>query len=96
MMTKSLLDSGMPINEMNAIRKHVSQVSGGKLGLSAVENGNHKEDSPYIIGAECFSFVISDVIGDDLSTIGSGPTVYDPTTYAEVFSFHEPTNLAGI
>jgi len=65
--TSSLLQSGAPIQDINTVRKHLSTVKGGKLALAA--------------GARpMFNFIVSDVVGDDLSVIGSGPTVPDPTT----------------
>eukprot|EP01127_Copromyxa_protea_P004123 TRINITY_DN1396_c0_g1_i3.p1 TRINITY_DN1396_c0_g1~~TRINITY_DN1396_c0_g1_i3.p1 ORF type:complete len:340 (+),score=50.77 TRINITY_DN1396_c0_g1_i3:201-1220(+) len=81
-MTKVLLSSGISIGDINTIRKHVSGVNGGRLGLAAVKRG-----------ATCITFIISDVIGDDLSTIGSGPTVYDPTTIADVLEICHGNNI---
>ncbi len=66
----ALLNSGAPIEAMNCIRKHLSKIKGGRL---AAASG----------GAPVHTMVISDVVGDDLSTIASGPTVPDPTTYAD-------------
>jgi len=63
-----LLTAGVPIGPANAVRKHVTQVGGGQLAQAA-----HPGD----VGA----LVVSDVVGDDLATIASGPTVPDPTTY---------------
>jgi glycerate 2-kinase len=69
-LTTALLKSGANIVEMNAVRKHLSTISGGRLAQAA---------SP----ARVFTLGISDVPGDDPSTIGSGPTVPDPTTLAD-------------
>ena len=69
-LTRQLLRSGAPIDEMNAVRKHLSYIKGGRLTLAA-------RATPMI------TLAISDVIGDDPATIGSGPTVGDPTTLAE-------------
>ncbi|MDG7007717.1 MAG: glycerate kinase [Nitrososphaerota archaeon] len=66
--TDLLLKAGAKIGEINCVRKHLSQVAGGRL----VERTR---------GAKVISFVVSDVVGDDLSTIASGPTVPDPTTF---------------
>ena len=65
-----LVHSGASINDINVVRKHLSAVKGG--GLLAAANG-----------ARLCTLVISDVIGDDLSTIGSGPTVADPSTFQD-------------
>ena len=64
-----LLRSGATIQEINAVRKHLSLIKGGRLA-AATE-------------AEIIGLILSDVIGDDLGSIGSGPTAPDPTTYAD-------------
>lgn len=69
-LTSALLKSGANIVEMNAVRKHLSTIAGGRLAAAA---------SP----ARVLTLAISDVPGDDPSTIGSGPTVPDPTTLAD-------------
>ncbi|MCJ8521419.1 hydroxypyruvate reductase [Pseudorhizobium tarimense] len=66
-----LLESGANIREMNAIRKHLSRIKGGRLALAARP-------------ARVVSLVISDVPGDDPSDIASGPTVRDDTTVETV------------
>jgi glycerate 2-kinase len=66
-LNRALLESGAPIGEMNAVRKHLSAFSGGRLAAAA-----HP--------ARLIALAISDVAGDDPSTIASGPTVPDPTT----------------
>lgn len=68
--TALLLRAGATIHELNAVRKHLSRLKGGGLARAA---------SPARVAA----LVLSDVVGDDLSTIASGPTAPDPTTYAE-------------
>jgi hydroxypyruvate reductase len=68
--TELLLRSGADIRELNAIRKHLSRVKGGRLA---------EKMAP----ASILGLVVSDVIGDDLSAIGSGPAVADPTTFAD-------------
>ena len=67
--TNVLLKSGATIQEFNCIRKHLSKIKGGKL----VEN----------MKCEGISLVMSDVEGDDLSSIASGTTYMDDTTYAD-------------
>jgi glycerate 2-kinase len=69
-LTKVLLKSGADITEMNTVRKHLSGVKGGQLARAA---------SP----AKVMSLIVSDVVGDDLTSIASGPTVPDPSTFAE-------------
>jgi glycerate 2-kinase len=66
----SLLRSGATIVEMNCVRKHLSAIKGGRLAAAA-----HP--------AHVVTYLISDVPGDDPSVIASGPTVTDPTTFAE-------------
>ena len=68
--TKQLLACGATINEVNCVRKHLSAVKGGRLAAAF---------SP----ATVLTLVLSDVIGDDLDAIASGPTVPDPTTFAD-------------
>ncbi len=67
---RALLNSGAPISQMNCVRKHLSAIKGGRLAAAA-----HP--------ARVVSLVISDVPGDDLAAVGSGPTVADPTTFAQ-------------
>ena len=68
--TGALLRSGAAIGEINAVRKHLSAIKGGRLGAAC-----HP--------ARVVSLLISDVPGDDPAVIGSGPTVPDPTTFAD-------------
>ncbi len=70
-LSRDLLRSGAAIGEMNAVRKHLSTLKGGGLARLA---------APAAVAA----LLLSDVVGDDPSTIGSGPTVPDPTTLADV------------
>ncbi|MES9994237.1 MAG: glycerate kinase [Candidatus Thiodiazotropha sp.] len=70
---KQLLRSGANISEMNCVRKHLSAIKGGRLAAAA---------SP----AQSVTLLISDVPGDDPSIIASGPTVADPTTFADALS----------
>ena len=68
--TRLLLHCGATIHEFNCVRKHISQLKGGQLARSAFP-------------ARMLTLILSDVIGDDLDVIGSGPTVPDPSTYAD-------------
>lgn len=68
--TRALLRSGASIDEINAVRKHLSRIKGGRLARCAAP-------------ATILTLAISDVPRDDPSTIASGPTVPDPTTLAE-------------
>ena len=68
--TRALLRSGAAIGEMNALRKHLSRIKGGRLAQRAYP-------------AKVVTRAISDVPGDDPAVIGSGPTVPDPTTLAD-------------
>ena len=78
--TRLLLHSGATINELNAVRKHLSRVSGGQLARAA---------SP----ARVLSFILSDVIASPLDVIASGPTAPDPTTYVEALEIIERYGL---
>ncbi len=71
--TRLLLQRGATIRELNAVRKHLSRLKGGGLARAAR-------------GARIVTLLLSDVVGDDLSTIASGPTVPDPTTFAEALA----------
>ena len=68
--TDALLESGASIDEINAVRKHCSAIKGGQLARAATP-------------ATVVTLAISDVVGDDPSVIGSGPTVLDPSTFAD-------------
>jgi glycerate 2-kinase len=63
-----LIRSGASIQEINAVRKHISEIKGGQLAKAAAH-------------LNCLVLVISDVISDDLATIGSGPFYPDDTTF---------------
>jgi glycerate 2-kinase len=71
--TKALLRSGATIHEMNCVRKHLSAIKGGRLGAAAAP-------------ARVVTLAISDVPGDDISVIASGPTVADPSTREEALA----------
>jgi len=66
--TALLLSSGADIEEINCVRKHISQIAGGRL----VER---------VSGAEAISLIVSDVVGNNPASVASGPTVPDPTTF---------------
>jgi hydroxypyruvate reductase len=68
--TRLLLEAGATINELNAVRKHLSRLKGGQLARAAAP-------------APVVALLLSDVVGDPLDVIASGPTVPDPTTFAD-------------
>lgn len=68
--TKLLLRTSATINEINTVRKHLSAVKGGRLAEHAK-------------GKQFLSLYLSDVVGNDLSTVASGPTVADKTTFSQ-------------
>ncbi|RLI35276.1 glycerate kinase [Candidatus Bathyarchaeota archaeon] len=68
--TRLLLRSGAPIQAVNTVRKHLSGIKGGRMALKAYP-------------AMLLALIISDVVGDRLDFIASGPTVPDPTTYKD-------------
>jgi hydroxypyruvate reductase len=78
--TQLLLRGGATIQQINAIRKHLDTIKGG--GLARLAHG-----------APIVSLVLSDVIGDDLSVIASGPTVPDPSTFADAWRAVEQFDL---
>ena len=84
---KALLKSGANISEMNCVRKHLSAIKGGRLAAACAP-------------AQVVSLVISDVPGDDPSVVASGPTVADPTTFADALAIlnkylHGSTRVSG-
>ena len=79
--TTALLESGATIDEINAVRKHLSAIKGGRLAAAA---------APATVRA----IVLSDVVGNDLATIGSGPFAPDPTTYADALAVLEQYDLS--
>jgi len=79
-LTGSLLGCGATINEINCLRKHLDRVKGGRLaGL--------------IYPAHLATLILSDVIGNPLDVIASGPTVADPTTYNDAFEILQKYQL---
>ena len=77
---RQLIACGADIRAMNTVRKHLSRLKGG--GLARLTH-----PSPLI------SLILSDVVGDDLSTIGSGPTVPDPTTFHDAWTIVEDFHI---
>jgi len=69
-LTSLLLASGATINEVNSVRKHVSGIKGGRLAQAAFP-------------ARVVSLILSDVVGDPVDSIASGPTAPDPSTFAQ-------------
>jgi hydroxypyruvate reductase len=78
--TQFLLDCGADIKEINTVRKHISMIKGGWLAKWAYPST--------VIG-----FILSDVVGDQLDVIGSGPTVPDSSTFGEAFEILKKYNL---
>jgi glycerate 2-kinase len=79
-LTQALLASGADINAINAVRKHLDQVKGGKLARLA---------SP----AQVITLILSDVVGDPLDVIASGPTVPDRSTFDMAYQVLERHDL---
>lgn len=79
--TEVLLASGATISELNTVRKHLSRISGGQLAAAA--------------GGKTLSVIVSDVIGDDLGAIASGPTAPDQSTFSDCLAIIAKYNLAG-
>ena len=71
--TSLLLESGAPIDELNAVRKHLTALSGGRLAAAAPAR-------------RIEVLAISDVVGDRLDVIGSGPCAPDPSTFADALA----------
>jgi glycerate 2-kinase len=67
--TDTMLGAGIPIEELNVVRKHLTRASGGRLAA--------------LCPVPAHVLLISDVLGDDLASIGSGPFAPDPSTFAE-------------
>jgi glycerate 2-kinase len=78
--TDLLLKAGATIGELNTVRKHISRAKGGQLAKAA-----HP--------AHVMSLILSDVIGDRLDVIASGPTSPDPTTYGDALGVLEKYDL---
>ena len=79
-LTDAFLRCGATINEINAVRKHLSQIKGGNLARLAYP-------------AEIVSLILSDVVGNPLDVIASGPTVPDTTTFVDAYGVIEKYGL---
>jgi hydroxypyruvate reductase len=79
--TAVLLASGAAIHDVNTVRRHLSAVKGGRLAAA-------------LAPATVISLILSDVLGDDLSSIASGPTAPDATTWADALAVVERYQLA--
>jgi glycerate 2-kinase len=79
--TKLLLNCGATINEINTIRKHISAVKGGQLAR-------------IVYPSTLITLILSDVIGDPLDTIASGPTVPDSQTFNDCMSIFDKYEIA--
>ena len=79
--TRALLHSGAPISEMNIVRKHLSAIKGGHLAARAWPARTHM-------------IAISDIPGDDMAMIGSGPTLADRSTCADVIAIAAKNNIS--
>jgi glycerate 2-kinase len=75
---EALLRAGCSIDEVNAVRKHLSGISGGRLAAEACKTG-----------ATLITLVLSDVVGDRLDVIASGPTVPDESTFQDCIALIE-------
>ena len=75
-----LLESGADIGELNAVRKHLSQISGGRLAMSAA-------------ASQIAVLAVSDVLGDRLDVIGSGPCAPDPSRFQDALEVLERRGL---
>lgn len=82
MITNLLLKSGANIHEINCVRKHLSKIKGGKI----LEH----------LTSDAISFVMSDVVNDNLSSIASGLTYYDETTFRDAKNILKKYNLMKI
>jgi hydroxypyruvate reductase/glycerate 2-kinase len=80
--TRLLHACGASINEMNCVRKHLSRLKGGRLAQA-------------FRGRALFGLVLSDVIGDPLDVIASGPTVADPSSFADALAVLDRYGLTG-
>jgi glycerate 2-kinase len=79
-LTGALLRCGATINEVNAVRKHISRLKGGQLAR-------------LIHPAQVVSLILSDVVGNPLDVIASGPTVPDTTTFTQAYGVLEKYHL---
>ncbi len=78
--TELMLRSGMTIDDMNIVRRHISRLQGGQLAAR-------------LYPATVITLILSDVLGDRLESIASGPTVPDPTTFADAYRVLDKVSL---
>lgn len=81
--TNTLLRSGATVNELNAIRKHLDMIKGGGIARMAGR-------------ARVLALILSDVVGDPLDVIASGPTTPDTTTFADAWNILETRSLKDL
>ncbi|MBI3732195.1 MAG: glycerate kinase [Chloroflexi bacterium] len=81
--TDTVMRAGADISDLNCVRKHLSLLKGGQLARAAQP-------------AAIFSLILSDVVGNDLSAIASGPTCPDPTTFADALQVISRCDHGGI
>lgn len=81
--TKALQRAGAPIQELNAVRKHIEQLKGGRLAA-------------LLAASDIRAFILSDVIGDRLDAIASGPVAPDPTTYGDALEVLSRYGIASV
>jgi glycerate 2-kinase len=79
-----LSQAGASIGELNTVRKHLSQFKGGQLAARCFSKPNRRQ---------LISLIISDVMGDPLDVIASGPTAIDPTTFADALAVLERKSI---
>jgi glycerate-2-kinase len=80
-----LLDSGASIHEINTVRKHLSDFKGGKFAKKVYDSSK----------ATVIALIISDVVGNNLETIASGPTIPDLTTFKDAYDVIEKYKLVN-
>ena len=80
--TRELLACGADIRQINAVRRHLSAVKGGRLAEA-------------LAPATVVSLILSDVVGDELASIASGPTVPDPTTWSDALGIVRRFGIEG-
>jgi len=82
-LTRSLLECGASIDEMNAVRKHISSIKGGQMARTAMP-------------ATTINLMLSDVVGDRMDVIASGPFVPDPSTFEDAWGILKKYDLKEV
>ena len=90
-LTRELLRAGTEIGDINTVRRHLSRVKGGRLAQATGSQGKGAQGK----GARVRALLLSDVVGDDPSVIASGPTVPDPTTFADALAVLDRYGIAA-